>query len=768
MARTKQVGKKDKGAQSPPSPKKQTEGDTVLLDPPGREVELTTETTGPATTEEPRRRLSSSSSTESRMYRTCDTCKRGNQLAVNDLHDECIACLHFSHLEAMLQCRACQALGYRDRLERARRFAWWKATGNLLSARAMRDLLKVQQVVPRGLEKARLEPYFLASAPPVEEVVGARAPRRAPTCTVSVPPERAALAAQEMPQTARRSLILGGPARYQASSGSKEGSSAQAPITLSSPDPEEEPEYEEELEEGSEGEVFEEPQSQFQLLAEELKAQREQARKDKEEFLSMFSALRTSLTKEAPLPRQATATPLSVPHYRDPSPLTNLPSTSAAQRVSSWQGFRIPQAPALDRSPSPSVAGESTISDSLLANISIEETPYSPRQLAEGQSPFDWDTDGAKYVPKEDLPAEIRERITALDSIARDIATINQYPQEAKEVTKQPSKILGAPAAGSRVSEVTIPLPQDIRDIVDNARKHRTQKTSLLPPTVRKGYRVPRQDWAYLGAVRRPDRVLESYCRTKKSAKGVHQLQDQHAATLAAAHQEAAQATAHTLRPISLAYQATATIHDLAQQAKLLTEEPRVDSLPVIADLLDKVSTLAQYSLTAAADAADCTARLNAEALRKLRAVWLDNSRLPDEVKDAVKSAPIEAGSAPVERGVEFTTPIAGEVLKKQHDLACARARAEKLLTKKASALQKPAQKRKGASEQSPSSWKKPRQGAPQQRQGGGQRQQPQQRRGGGRGGRGGRNNQGRGGSQAGQKSQQGKNTQPGSSGKSP
>ena len=108
-------------------------------------------------------------------------------------------------------------------------------------------------------------------------------------------------------------------------------------------------------------------------------------------------------------------------------------------------------------------------------------------------------------------------------------------------------------------------------------------------------------------------------------------------------------------------------------------------------ELLDQISLMAQYNITATVDAADCLARLNAEATRKLCNVWLDSSHLPQDVKDGVKQTAIEPSVPPMEKGLEFTTPITGDSLKRHHDQACDRARAEKLLSRKAATFQKPA-----------------------------------------------------------------------------
>ena len=81
--------------------------------------------------------------------------------------------------------------------------------------------------------------------------------------------------------------------------------------------------------------------------------------------------------------------------------------------------------------------------------------------------------------------------------------------------------------------------------------------------------------------------------------------------------------------------------------------------------------------------------------------------------------AAIEPGVTPFETGVEFTAPIAGDSLKRQHDQACSRARAEKLLSQKAATLQKSAPQKHKGPQDTPHTWKKPCPSQPQGSQGG-------------------------------------------------
>ena len=96
------------------------------------------------------------------MYKVCKSCHKGNKLMVADLHEECMLCLGTEHLVQMKCCQLCQALGYEDRLEHARRFAYQRSTGKFISAREMRSFVARAETLPPSLEKAKLEPYFIA------------------------------------------------------------------------------------------------------------------------------------------------------------------------------------------------------------------------------------------------------------------------------------------------------------------------------------------------------------------------------------------------------------------------------------------------------------------------------------------------------------------------------------------------------------------------------------------------------------------------------
>ena len=78
-------------------------------------------------------------------------------------------------------------------------------------------------------------------------------------------------------------------------------------------------------------------------------------------------------------------------------------------------------------------------------------------------------------------------KLQALDKVAQDIATDNEFPKDILDGAIRPSKLLGTATSTSRV-DVVLPLPEDFKDVINAARKPRATKTTILPPLVRKGY----------------------------------------------------------------------------------------------------------------------------------------------------------------------------------------------------------------------------------------------------------------------------------------
>ena len=92
-----------------------------------------------------------------------------------------------------------------------------------------------------------------------------------------------------------------------------------------------------------------------------------------------------------------------------------------------------------------------------------------------------------------------------------------------------------------------------MRDIWTEARKSRAGKpVPLVPAAVRASYRLPPDDWAFFGAVRRPDESLLEHCRTKPSARQVPVLQrSTDGMAFDSFLSDVVQATAHLARPLA-------------------------------------------------------------------------------------------------------------------------------------------------------------------------------------------------------------------------
>ena len=643
-------------------------------------------------------------------------------------------CLGTDHLFVMLDCPACQALGVKDRLERARRFLYQRNEHVFIKARQMRKVIADVDNRPEYLEKVNVLKYI-----------------------VPQDPEESSVAAPEVPRTStpRKSRSILRPIRALGSS----AGSAGCPIRLSPDEDEEDPDYDPLTDVGRGSKS-----GQSAFILQELAA----ARRERREIQSLMQSFRgpSSSQPTATVSRPASLQPIARDTSSYVSPLQGR-SGSAPPPVQDWSGFHIPRRP---QSPD-SLLDESFRGSECLSHI--DDTPAAPRLLAAGQTFFDWDLAGNK-TRTEDLSELDKSRFDGLRKACQNLVDMSQFPQEAPEPLEKPSLVFGAPSEAPQ-PELTIPLPDEVLRSVAEARQHRTGKLPLLNPVVRKGYRIPKDQWAVLGAVRRPDRIFDTYATVKKNARGVSLLEDQKAAAAASLHQETAQATAHILRPIGIAHQAAAAAARLTEATKAAFGEgapiPEGHSLTSYTfENLSKISELARYSLTAASDAADCIARLNADALRRLRATWLDASRLPNEIKEAVKGAPIESGSVPQQKGVEFTAPIAGECLTKEHSEMVSRVKAQNLLVKQRDVFKRgTGQKRRGQPGSSQPSWKRGRQDFPSQGgrgQGGRQGQQNRPGRGGQRNQRGGRSDRG-GHSSTQPKNNQGKGQPQGQGGKS-
>ena len=212
--------------------------------------------------------------------------------------------------------------------------------------------------------------------------------------------------------------------------------------------------------------------------------------------------------------------------------------------------------------------------------------------------------------------------------------------------------------------QMEFPLPRAIRDAWENARQPR--RLAEVPMAVKHCYRLSPQDWAYLGATRRPDEALLPYCRGKykdssrgpvliHKDKGLESLDAQWADTIAQ--------SAHAVRPVAMtltaANQATQLLSAVKQHLTASDAPQRV---------LDTVDAARQCTLLAvegAVDAADCLARQNAGALRSLRQSWVEAAQLPENTRKQVLAAGLTGGVPPTDKTKPFSAPLVGEPLTK-------------------------------------------------------------------------------------------------------
>ena len=301
-----------------------------------------------------------------------------------------------------------------------------------------------------------------------------------------------------------------------------------------------------------------------------------------------------------------------------------------------------------------------------------------------------------------------------------NVAEIMGVPQEPSEVSQPDPISLSTVAPSPKLP--TLQLSNASCRSWDDARQHRSVRAqNLLAPSVRKGYRLTKDDWAYLGAVRRPDPLL-SYLTSaaKPSSKGVQTLTGHKNLVSYVGHlQDTIQASAHTMRPLSHAISGLFSIQKCALAARDAVGRGDGDT---ILKLLDQVDGLCCFSWAAAEDVADCLARSNSDMARKLRELWVDQADLPANIRDAIKQVPIERGHIPPEKNVEFSAPICGEQLPKLYDEAYQRSKASQSLHRKQSQFKAPQIKRKN-SKQGGFAAKKAKRASVQQGSQGGQQQ---------------------------------------------
>ena len=239
-------------------------------------------------------------------------------------------------------------------------------------------------------------------------------------------------------------------------------------------------------------------------------------------------------------------------------------------------------------------------------------------------------------------------------------------------------------------TQMEFPLPKAIRDVWDSARQAR--KVADTPMAVRHCYRLPQQDWAYLGAVRKPEEALLTYCRgkTKDTSKGpviVHK--DRGLERLDNQWSDIVTDTSHAVRPVALSL--TAANQSSLFLAKIREHLVSTDAPQSILNAVEAAKQCALLAVEGAVDAADCLARQNAAALRQLRQSWVEASSLPEHTRKQVLASPLTGGVPPKDKQKTFAAPLVGDALTSALEEAVDSAKQQVLFKQQLDILRPPA-----------------------------------------------------------------------------
>ena len=311
-------------------------------------------------------------------------------------------------------------------------------------------------------------------------------------------------------------------------------------------------------------------------------------------------------------------------------------------------------------------------------------------QLREGMDEYDWDNQGTRVQVREDWASAVTQKVDELVRVVGSISEVLGFRQEPEPTVQpdlQPFGIMDQPKS----SQPKLPLPQTMRDIWSEARKTRAGKPApLVPAAVRASYRLPPDDWAFFGAIRRPDESLLEHCRTKPSARQVPVLQRSadgmaHDSFLS----DVVQATAHLARPLAHGAHAVTMVSSTISVIMQLMPEMPEDLKVLLKQSLDSL----RLATTVFCDTTDCAARLNAHSLRTLRNTWIEAANVPLDVKLRAKNSNLVPGVPPEGLRMEFTAPLVGESLKAEVGEAVERNKRSKVLKQSMSTLDKGSKK---------------------------------------------------------------------------
>ena len=722
---------------------------------------------------DPTARRQRSTSSDSSVMRSCDTCLKGNKLAREDPHSTCLKCLGRNH--DMKACADCTAMTVRARLQRARSMLLWRhglttrplsrrqyndhkeefATSKYVQTAYLMHFLGLREEDVRGEDlgdvapprRKDADPMLVSTAKPA--VYGPLpSPNRSQSPLAGDTPLEIdesdllnlSCEALEMPELFSGLPIYkwrkGGTSDvvFQGTQGQfeswKAGSQTDSgrerpdrrgdvstPIVINGDPPRKPPSAalgsqasdSQNVSLSTVSEMIMQSQEAFkQQLLEQQRIQQQSQNEQFEAFMSTIraSAQPSSTRSAAPnvslatghLGSQSTVVPRSEPTIPEVSPIDKAKAWTAAM-------------PTTTQDPITLFSDDESVSDSLQSGLMVE--PQSVRRtpamtLGEGQCPYDWDAAGLKFPFKDEIPANSRshQRLECNAQWLGYVAKVNEVPPEIREV-RQPDPF-------SLSTEPSIPVQQPLalsnttKDAWTESREHRSMRSqNLLPPSVRKGYRLTRDDWAFLGAVRRPDDMLTHLTKsTKVSAKGVHSLTGhKNLISLASYLQENIQFTAHTMRPLAHAISASFCLKQFSEEIQKAVAKG--DAAKIL-ETSQRLLGIGTFIWSALEDTSECLARGNADAVRKLRDLWLEHATLPHEVREGIRQLPVVRGNIPAERNAEFAAPLVGDDINKLYDQAYKRAKASQALYKRQAQFKPATIKRKGDGQNSGNA-KKPR-----------------------------------------------------------
>ena len=663
---------------------------------------------------------SSVGSTSSQVGR-CPRCKATRAVHINDRHQVCINCLGPDHPVA--ECDICQALPARALLERARRVLWWRNQGTprCPSVRVIRNLCVSGRAPPACLEAAyvttwsrprRVSPVTqkryrkertpspptpssssdedvedpgLSLSPGEEEVEDVLARSGSDSDQ-----EGAESSGAEQPLVPIKRV---GHVKNRASTKVVKGKGNVAHTVRTRPPTPPEDDSDEDANPWDSAEFREMMKQRDEDLAKAIT-------ESMQTFMAHQQSQAASARSEPPVP-----TPSA------PEPRTTVSPDDIFASVEGWmmgvdaESTSHPpktSKPSKKKAPSKAVRREMESPPlSAVADSALDEgaRPLRPAVLLEGQSCFDWDVGGTKFSYKEDLAAESEKLITDVEASLKLCALQLSHAQPAP-VAKSSDVLSLASEVESSPQPIVQPIPEAIKNMWSTARRQKYAKPyKLVPPVTLQSFRVPPEDWAFLGAIRRPDETLKAHSTVQVNARQVPVLQhkEKSSTTLDSFADTVVQATAHSTRPLVHGIHAIRAAFNLVEHLLSIAGSVTHEQLA----LFEAAKNMLRLASSATVEVSEAQARLNSYALRMLRDSWVESSRLPDAVKTRVKAAELVGGVPPDRERVEFVAPLVGDVLQGEYEEAFQSQRRMDTLAKKAAAFtKKPAPQKRAANKQ--------------------------------------------------------------------